>query len=124
MLTVAIIGLLSVLVLMSQRSAIAARRDVKRFSDIKSLEQGLSLYLAKVASYPAYDGCITGTDPVTLGLRAQGIIAPTVKISDPAWPADPALCYYYKDTVSTYTIRYNIEETTNAGTKGVHTLTP
>jgi prepilin-type N-terminal cleavage/methylation domain-containing protein len=125
MLTIAIIGLLASVILIGQRSASSTRRDVKRYADVKSFEQALSLYLAKTQTYPVYVGCVSGiNDPVTNGLRAQAIIAANVALTDPSFPNDPAKCYFYTGTASTYTLRYTIELNSGAGSAGNHLLVP
>jgi prepilin-type N-terminal cleavage/methylation domain-containing protein len=124
LLAIAIIGLIASVILIGQRSAAATRRDVKRYSDVKTFEQGLSLYFSKAQAYPTYTGCINGTDPVTAGLHAQNIMASNVTVADPSFPNDPARCYYYTGTPSAYTLRYVIEVSSIAGPAGPQIRTP
>jgi len=125
MLVVAMIGLLAAVILIGQRSAAGARRDVKRAADVKSLQQALSIYLSKAQSYVVYTGCVDGADPVTAGLRAQQVIAANAFIRDPLFPSDPTQCFFYTATTgSSYSLRYTLEQNSSAGEAGNHTVVP
>ena len=124
LLVIAIIGLMATIVMYGQRNAQEKRRDVKRVTDIEALQKGLALYISKVGGYPVYEGCINGTDAVTVGLRAEGMLQGNDSLVDPLNPSNTANCYYYISAGSTFTLRYTLEQTSAAGEVGNHTIQP
>jgi prepilin-type N-terminal cleavage/methylation domain-containing protein len=124
MLTVSIIGLIASVVLIGTQTVVAIRRDARRVTDIKSLQDGLAIYASKTQQYVPYVGCITGADPVTAGLHAQAVIPANADFKDPTFTADVTKCFYYTSTGSTYTLRYTLEKDSNAGDAGDHNVVP
>ena len=124
LLVIAIIGLIGSIIMVGGRNAKEKRRDVKRVSDAQELQKALALNLAKIQTYPTYNGCINGTDPVTTSLRTNGFIAPSAKLVDPLEPNNTATCYFYVGSGGSYTLRYTLETTSSAGTQGDHTVVP
>ena len=61
MVTVAIIGLLATIVLVSLNGGRGKTRDARRISDIKQIQTALELYLETCTRYPAQLAPITGT---------------------------------------------------------------
>jgi prepilin-type N-terminal cleavage/methylation domain-containing protein len=125
LIVIAIIGLIATIVMVGQRNAQEKRRDLRRVTDVKALQDSLALYLAKVGAYPVYTGCINGTDLVTVGLRVQGMIGSADSLVDPLNPDDTASCYYYTGAGgSQFNLRYTLEQTSAAGEVGDHVVVP
>lgn len=124
LLAIAIIGMIATVVMVAQRNEQSKRRDVKRVSDTRNLQQALSLHIAKFNTYPIMTGCISGTDAVSTALAANAFITPGAKLIDPLTPTNPASCYYYDGNGSSYTLRYTLEANSSAGTAGNHLIVP
>jgi len=123
---VAIIALMAVLVLFSVESIRAKSRDVRRVSDIKSIQEGLAMYHNDYQLYPAYDGYITGSDALSNSLTGDGIMQAV-----PIDPLDKTMGgviykYYYQSVQGkTYLIEYYLETDSVQGkSKGLNTVVP
>lgn len=71
---VAIIGLLSMMVVISVRNIKAKARDAERVSAMNSIATVLNLYHNDYNLYPIFDGYITGIDDFSVALKATGYI--------------------------------------------------
>lgn len=71
---IAIIGLLLGMLVVSIKDIKAKARDSQRVADINSYATSLGLYHGDYNLYPIYDGYITRTDPLSLALKAAGIM--------------------------------------------------
>lgn len=124
LLVVSIIALLATFAMFGQRNNQQKSRDVRRVTDVNGIQKALSLYLSKAGTYPVYDGCLNGTDPVNTVLVENKYIENNGRIIDPLTPNDPASCYFYQSTGSTYSLRYTLEQTSTAGDAGNHLIVP
>jgi len=107
---VAVIGLLATIVLFAVEGIRAKSRDTRRVSDIKSIQEGLTLYQNNHQIYPVYDGYITGSDTMSAALVNEGLIqsVPT----DPLNSSIEGVTYkyhYYSNQGKTYLIKYYLE---------------
>jgi len=123
---IAIIALLAVIVLFSIENIKAKSRDVRRASDIKSVQEGLAMYHNNHQIYPVYDGYITGSDAMSIALVGDGVMQ--------AVPADPldrdmegvTYKYYYQSIQGkAYLIEYYLETNSIQGkSQGLNTASP
>lgn len=107
---VAIIGLLATVVLFAVEGIRSKSRDSRRVSDIKSIQEGLTLYQNNHQTYPVYNGYITGGDTMSTALVSEGLIqsVPT----DPLNSSIEGVTYkyhYYSDQGKTYLLKYYLE---------------
>ena len=123
---IAIIGLLAAIVLTTVKTVKEKSRDARRVSDIKSIQEGLTIYENDAQIFPVYDGYITGSDIVSLALLSNGAMK--------AMPLDPlnavvdgVIYKYYYQSVNgaTYLIKYYLETNSIQGrSKGLNTASP
>ncbi len=123
---VAIIGLLAILTLVSISHIKSKSRDTKRISDVKAIQEALSMYQNNYAQFPVYDGYITGTDTMSLALEAEDYIQ-AVPI-DPINDSENGVIYKYhylsEDGVS-YLIQFNLETDSISGrSQGLNSVSP
>ena len=130
---VAIIGLLSMMVVISVTGAKAKSRDAQRVSEINSIATVLSMYHNDYNQYPIFDGNITGTDTVSVALRGTGYInmVPTDPLNQ-----DSSACagaplnltgyyYYYQSDGTDFILGYCLETNSMTGkTQGPNYLMP
>ena len=115
--------LLLSLVLIIVNQEVSFRRDVTRSANMNQLSKALALYAADKQVYPSAKLCIDGKDAVIQELVATKYFDPGVKIADPRWPDDPAFCYLYDGSGSTFTLKYFLE-TDRSGPKGYNYIRP
>lgn len=108
--TIAIIGLLSSIVLVNIKNVIAKARDTRRLHDMRQIVTALKLYYAKYERYPSIsgDGCCDGWDqgpcagdPFIGALVTDGLIQTP---SDPRGGSGTG-CYgynYYRYSAGSY----------------------
>jgi prepilin-type N-terminal cleavage/methylation domain-containing protein len=127
---VVIIGLLSMMVVISVRSIKAKTRDAERVSEMNSLATVLGLYHSDYNLYPIFDEYITGTDAFSVTLEATTYI--TNVPTDPL-DRDSTDCgaltgyhYYYQSTDGrNYVLGYCLETSSMQGlSQGENYLSP
>jgi len=126
LMVVAIIGLLSVLVLLNMSDTKARSRDVRRVIDIRVFQQGLALYYNNHQYYPLFDGFITGDDAMSSALINDELMSSV--------PIDPLnrivngveYKYHYQSVLGlTYLLEYNLEtDTVQSKFQGLNTAGP
>lgn len=119
---IAIIGMVGSLVFIQFAGVRARGRDAQREQEIKTIQAALTLYVTNKRAFPVYSGPITGQDPLSLELVAEGVA--------PAVPKDPlnagAYVFAY-DSASgqTYTLTYALETDSIPGkAEGSQTVSP
>lgn len=121
-----IIAILAVLVLVNIQNIRAKARDVRRASNIKSIQEGLAMYQNDQRSYPIYDGYITGGDAMSTALINQGVMqgVPVDPFNNTVDGVDYR--YYYQSIQgNTYVIEYNLETNSIQGkSQGLNTALP
>ena len=123
---IAIIGILAVLVLINIPSIKAKSRDARRVADIKSLQEGLTMYYSDNQfypfPYPEPGQEIDGTDPISAALIADGVMN-----SVPGDPLDNTPYGYFYISVDgrDYRIKYYLETDSIQGhSQGENTAKP
>lgn len=113
--TIAIIGLLASLLLLSLSDFRARSRDTRRVADIKSLRDSLALYQVNFGGYPAQatEAIITGSDNMSTQLITNNFIQGP--IIDPLNSAGYVYYYQSLNNNKNYVIRYCLETTTIKG---------
>lgn len=124
MIAVVIIGIITAALMLAQRDTTYRRRDAQRFADAKQIQDALALHISKTQSYPVHVGCLDGTDPVNVALKASGAVMSDATFVDPLDTTDIAKCYYYSGTVTDYVFRYTVERDSQAGKAGTYTIVP
>lgn len=123
---VAIIGLLASIVLINVKNIRQKSRDSRRVGDVKTIQDGLSLYAADNQNFPVYDGYLTGSDPVSLALIAFKAMQGMPK--DPLNTIVNGVDYrYYYQSIDgkAYLIKYYLETNSIPGrNKGLNTVSP
>jgi type II secretory pathway pseudopilin PulG len=89
---IAIIAILASVILASLSGTETKARDAKRMEEVSSLQKAIALYLVSHGSYPIVTSTttLTGTDPLTSALIAEGDIP-----SAPIDPSSPVYNYTY-----------------------------
>ena len=123
---VAIIALIGLFVLFVVKDIRAKSRDVRRVSDIKSIQDGLAMYHNDHQLYPVYDGYITGSDAMSNALIGDEIISGA--LIDPLNETiEGVVCkYYYQSSQGrTYLIEYYLEtDSVQSKSQGLNTVIP
>lgn len=119
---IAIIAMIGSLAFIQFTGVRARSRDAQREKEIKTIQAALTLYVTNKRAFPVYSGPITGQDPFSLELVAEG--------AAPAVPKDPMNAGAYVFTYDssggqTYTLTYALETDSIPGkTKGAQTAGP
>lgn len=127
---VAIIGILIGATVISVRNIKAKSRDAERVSTIRSIATVLSLYHNDYNLYPIYEGYITGTDDLSVALKATGYInnVPTdpTEMSSTDCGALNGYHYYYQSIDGrSYILGYCLETNSMQGLpQGENYLSP
>ena len=109
LMVVSIIALLTALIVASFSQSKKKSRDARRVSDIRTLAQALAMYHNNYQVYPCSDiSCngtevrITGSDNMSMSLKAEGII--NADVIDPL--NDGTHRYWYSSAGDTYVLRF------------------
>ncbi|OGZ36361.1 MAG: hypothetical protein A3I88_02775 [Candidatus Portnoybacteria bacterium RIFCSPLOWO2_12_FULL_39_9] len=123
---IAIIGLIAAIVLISVKNIKQKSRDARRVSDIKSIQEGLSLYNIDARIFPVYDGYLTGSDNMSQALVSADSMQ-AVPIDPLNAAVDGVIYKYYYQSVngSVYLLKYYLETNSiNGRSKGLNTASP
>lgn len=119
---IAIIALLVSLTFALLQSTRAKSRDAERESEIKSLQNALTLHIVNNKIFPVYNGTITGNDAVSTQLLNSGALSSVP--TDPLNTGDYVYKYNSIDG-STYIITYFLETNNISGkSAGQQTVSP
>lgn len=119
---IAIIALLVSLTFALLQSTRAKSRDAERESEIKSLQNALTLHIVNNKIFPVYNGTITGNDAVSIQLLNSGALSSVP--TDPLNTGDYVYKYNSIDG-STYIITYFLETNNISGkSAGQQTVSP
>jgi general secretion pathway protein G len=124
---IAIIGLLSTIVVVGTNYARENARDARRVADIDTIRKALEIYINTNSRYPsiAADTCLTNSDAISTALKNAAAISQVPVDPLPAWASDAAHCFLYKASDgSTFSIRYELEINSKAGSAGQHWVSP
>lgn len=123
---IAIVGILASAISLSLVQVKAKNRDLQRVTDVRSIQQALTMYEATYSSYPVYDGYLTGSDLVSTALVSEGIISSIPK--DPFNDNHDGTTYryhYFSSDGDDYVIRYYLETNSVKGkSAGENTVSP
>ncbi|RJQ32015.1 prepilin-type N-terminal cleavage/methylation domain-containing protein [Candidatus Parcubacteria bacterium] len=97
--SLAIIGMISSIAVLSISNVKMKQRDAQRMSHMKEIAKALNLYQNQAGTYPSYEGLVTGSDDMSQALESQNTIA--------AVPTDPL----YTSPTSAYAYKYESDGT-------------
>lgn len=123
---VGIIALIAVIVLFNTANIRARSRDVRRITDIKSIQEALAMYYSNNQfypyPYPAPGQEIDGTDPISMTLISDQVInmVPADPLNDP-----PYEYFYTSGDGKSYVLKYYLETSSIQGlNQGENTVSP